>query len=68
MLNLLGGTSILQDTVEVGPILGIPKATNTIAYIDKPEEHSVGLAERITVAPVSQADWDIIRFNQGGEY
>ena len=52
--------------MEISPLLlEIPTATD-FGYLSQPEDHKVGLAERVCVAPAGSADWDIIKFNQAG--
>jgi len=59
----VGEASQKLDCVEVGAVLEIQPG---VGYIQKPDEHDIGLAELVSVAPVSQADWDIIKYNQSG--
>ena len=35
--------------------------------LEKPRREEIGSAERVSVSPVSPADWDIIKLNQNGK-
>ena len=61
----LGKINEETDTIEVGSMLGLGSCSEV--RLEKPRREEIGSAERVSVSPVSPADWDIIKLNQNGK-